>query len=770
MSDARKVVPDHSDEKDLEDPIGLEAPQKGTGLSPVMCHQQHVDIEEGAAVGGGGGLTADSEESPRLLYRDLQHSWSLADLLLDERVDIKLVRGTCLKALYRDKRSFIRRQELESHPSYQNAFVTKGELTTWKASSAYRSKVRIIGVSHVWETREHPDPRGQQLAMLAGSQFWHDKYSWYFLDYMSVYQFYRTSAHQNRSFQYTMMHMHFFYAHEHTWTYRIEDVVPFEDVDREMQVEVFFTSTTKGEDGKVEVRPLADLKENSTPYFRRGWCEAECQWPSMRSDSSRTSAVFRFVFRAAVFWVSMVFIMFDIGVKSVTFLRRLEVSPGTVSLSVELPDTWTRAPMAPAVFQAKVANRELLFTHQDSAEAVKELQARVFMEKAMECKELKLSVLPPRELVTLSSALPFYGKLQVLQISNSRIDVDGAEALSASLSMRVLDFSRIRICGDAVAKLAAGLRGNHTVEKVAFKYCLVDDEGAAGLADAMACETTKLRYLDLSHNVIECTGAKHLAHAFIQNRFLRTLDLGSNFLADHGAAEFACLFEIPGLVLETLLLDYNSFGGKALAILRTARNSALKRHGKVRLNISCRPHDLTDLAAFPPDLVIDGLLFFDIAAAAVFHVVCVTIVFGRLFLTPEPAGFVEILDIWVTMPGLALCAFFALAATSLLVDAIQELRGFERPDLFSRLTDNCCCMSRCKARYLIVCWIGWIVLLPLYNLGRPQSMNPTDSGFGGVPDVVNSTLVLTALLLVQAVVVWAHPTYRVLAWNAIRGA
>ena len=211
--------------------------------------------------------------------------------------------------------------------------------------------------------------------MIAGAQLWHDEYSWFFLDYMSVYQFYRTCVHQNRSFQYTMMHMHFLYTHEHTWTYRIEDLAPFEEADRQKHVQVFFTDTGIPQHGKVEVRPSADLKENSTPYSRRGWCEAECQWSSMRSKSRQT-----------------------------------------VSLSFVSPETWTRAPMAPAVFQAKVASGQLLFAHQDSAdsaEAVKELQERVFREKAEECETLDLSILPPRQFPILSGALQLYKNLNI---------------------------------------------------------------------------------------------------------------------------------------------------------------------------------------------------------------------------------------------------------------------------------------------------------------------------------------------------------------------
>ena len=101
--------------------------------------------------------------------------------------------------------------------------------------------------------------------------------------------------------------------------------------------------------------------------------------------------------------------------------------------------------MSPAVFRAKVSNSELLFTHQDSAEAVKELQERVFMEKAVETVRLQMSVLPFREFPILAGALPLYKKLKVLRISNSQVDCQGAEALSTVLTMSELHFNKIRI-------------------------------------------------------------------------------------------------------------------------------------------------------------------------------------------------------------------------------------------------------------------------------------------------------------------------------------
>ena len=74
--------------------------------------QPKIDEQARAAMHEGGGVTASGEEKVGRLYTNLQDPSGLADLLLDERVDIRLVRGTCLKAL--DRRSS---GEADFHPS-----------------------------------------------------------------------------------------------------------------------------------------------------------------------------------------------------------------------------------------------------------------------------------------------------------------------------------------------------------------------------------------------------------------------------------------------------------------------------------------------------------------------------------------------------------------------------------------------------------------------------------------------------------------------------
>ena len=107
-----------------------------------------------------------------------------------------------------------------------------------------------------------------------------------------------------------------------------------------------------------------------------------------------------------------------------------------------------------------------LFTHQNSAEAVKELQGRVFMEKADECETLELSLLPPREFPILSGALPCYMNLRVLQISNSQVDCHGAEALSTALTMPRAASQQPSHPWGCSAQISFGLQGQqHMAER-----------------------------------------------------------------------------------------------------------------------------------------------------------------------------------------------------------------------------------------------------------------------------------------------------------------
>ena len=185
----------------------------------------------------------------------------------------------------------------------------------------------IVAVSHVWEAREHPDPHGYQLKKLAQKV---DSGAWFFLDYVSLFQFRRSTRDQDHSFRKAMQNMHVLYAHEHTSTLRIESLTPSDQVSLDAEVLVYHAPSG-------EVRPVAvrDLMLNGKAYAARGWCVAEHQWSATRSGASKS--------------------------------REVDQVEAEVA---------GQAPMPPEVFRPLFSNK-LAFTHRSDQDAVMELQERV---------------------------------------------------------------------------------------------------------------------------------------------------------------------------------------------------------------------------------------------------------------------------------------------------------------------------------------------------------------------------------------------------------
>ena len=208
-----------------------------------------------------------------------------------------------------------------------------------------------------------------------------EEWSWYFYDYMSIYQFYRGSAesYQQQCFDRAMGRMHYFYAHEYTHTYFITKLSPARALDTTHKIEVFYAPDGDGEAGQMQEVPIKDLKRNDTPYFERGWCEAEMQWSCMRGKASQTVA--------------------------------LDFYEHSHALSL-----YCRAPMPPDVFQGQVERNELRFTHADNSKDVMELQRRVFLAKAASLETLGRMDLSASQIVILGLALPFYSRLQAGEV------------------------------------------------------------------------------------------------------------------------------------------------------------------------------------------------------------------------------------------------------------------------------------------------------------------------------------------------------------------
>ena len=227
-----------------------------------------------------------------------------------------------------------------------------------------------MSVSHVWEAREHPDPYGFQLQKLATSGKLRGQ-DCLFVDYVSLFQFKRLDETQEESFRRAMKNMHVLYAHEHTHTLRIESLTP-EGRIKDAWCHGELVEVYDLRSGHVKPVLAADLIQNRTAYHQRGWCVAELQWSSTRSESNRSQEV-----------------------------------------DSSESDQAGVAPMDPDTFRATVGDR-LKFTHRSDADAVMQLQRRVFEEKAASCKALKLSNLSADALAVGLRSLDRYPQLESL--------------------------------------------------------------------------------------------------------------------------------------------------------------------------------------------------------------------------------------------------------------------------------------------------------------------------------------------------------------------
>ena len=252
----------------------------------------------------------------------------------------------------------------------------------------------LISVSHAWETREHPDPCGDQLKRLVNCLSLYDaayfSEIWVFYDYVSLFQYERQTDAEYESFRRSMSHMHMCYAHECNWTVRLEALTPDDVWDAALQNSEHLVMVYDDKSKSVRGRPLKELVHNRVPYRDRGWCKAEVEWSSCRSRSEQN--------------------------------QRIDAPGSEVNSTSELRG---KVPMAPQVFQEDM--KKAAFTHRKKdAEAVQKLQQDIYYEKVSACEEALLTNLPEGELGRLAKVLKDYRKLQVLRLIN--IEVGEAEA------------------------------------------------------------------------------------------------------------------------------------------------------------------------------------------------------------------------------------------------------------------------------------------------------------------------------------------------------
>ncbi|CAE7855912.1 NLRC3 [Symbiodinium necroappetens] len=480
---------------------------------------------------------------------DLTDLQGLLNFLRD--ANILLIRGQYLKKLLDKGRAWPRRQELE-----QEALAAGGSSTEFFIDGHTMSKMPVpsdwtkeggcpfVAISHCWEAREHPDPSRHQLRLIVqqilnlGSptlpKSWlmrrnlpQDYY--FFIDFMSLYQYERSTDEQNRSFQAAMRNMQVIYCHEWTQTWRIESLAP------ETEAEAASTRLEIWDDAKKKMRLslMSRLTANRTPYRRRGWCAAELQWSKARSDSEKTQII-----------------------------DNADV----------MPKYGREAPMPPNIFEARVAAEELVFTHRGDAKPVLDLQAKIFNKKAQVTEVLFLQDLPQEELKVLAAAIPLYPRLKRLELRHCEFEAGDSRPLLEALFDSSVQELHIEDCENLLPFLEAWRRLIEERSSSCGEACRgpasiflrknnITDSGAQIIIQALRRSSFYMQ-VRLEENLQEATlKSLRLANAILAIKFQQKdkIDLSQAGLGDSDTKALAEVLKSNSTIAE-INLDDNKIG------------------------------------------------------------------------------------------------------------------------------------------------------------------------------------------------------------------
>ncbi|CAK8999442.1 Protein NLRC3 [Durusdinium trenchii] len=422
--------------------------------------------------------------------------------------NIALVRPEFLEKLCQEGRVWPRRQEAEQIPG---ALYKPGP----------DDEFSFIGISHCWESREHPDPFGYQLKTIVDA--WHywqevdpevygDDTTYFFIDYMSLPQFKR-SAEEQTCFQRAMKNMHLFYANsgapsfcKRVW--RLEDLTPAsvkrQQIRQRRTIPVYILA-----EGKVVEVPLKRLKRsiggkcssscdescrnlhaNEVIYLGRGWCRAEYEWAKPYTiNISRRGVCLRCC------WAQ-----YD------ALFHRLSL------------------PWTPEAFQRSVAAHALKFTHRGDIDPVLELQRTVFQQKVVTLENFLCTWLPCHEVDDLVELVGLLTAVQSFALTAAHVAESQQVALATALETRpalqTVKIFSVQLSPGAVQVLTAAPQ----LRTLELNACGLGDAGAGAVATALAQHPT-LREVNLLFNAIGSHGATALAKALVTNDVLELLDL-----------------------------------------------------------------------------------------------------------------------------------------------------------------------------------------------------------------------------------------------------
>ncbi|CAE7587060.1 NLRC3 [Symbiodinium sp. CCMP2592] len=474
----------------------------------------------------------------------------------------RLVRGSYLRKLWQQGRPWPRRQEAEEEEArlgkgsiFLDSTVLLQCLKTWDAADIeqMRAQPLIVAVSHVWESKQHPDPYRHQLKAIVS---WMDRnpppdatrdvnqvmkiFKWrgfpsneyfFFIDYLSLNQ-YRRFYLQEVGFRQALGNIQVFYSHSLTRTWRVETLTDPEEASRQVDTGLQVCVFDKPSD-TVRPVPVGDLEANTIPYRRRGWCFAELQWSRNRWKSELTVAI-------------------DEGSETAEY------------------DGW--APPSAAVARAHFAKSGLTFTYSGDTEVVIARIDEVFAKSKEKCR-LKVLRLPSEEVEMLALSLGDFSRLRSLTLQSCQLEAACSETLAHALSTSSVRELRVVHCKGAVTLLEA-IKHSTTLAALSVDGepgHFIGDHGAKVLASMVDRQKSVLTEIRLDGSGIGDAGTEALAKSASKSSVLRILSLCRNCIGDVGAQALAenCWD------LQEVMLDDNHIGDTGAEALAKLASKSL---------------------------------------------------------------------------------------------------------------------------------------------------------------------------------------------------
>jgi Ran GTPase-activating protein (RanGAP) involved in mRNA processing and transport len=465
---------------------------------------------------------------------------------------IAAVKGTWLVGLHKRGGRLSRRQDLPPE-----AFWSACELrrVAWALGDDFG--VLFVALSYRWLTKQHPDPDGFHLGIVASvAELYLNPRGWkyyegrdqtsqltaafrehglglpefaLFWDFASLHQPPRNDA-EAKLFPKGLQNSNVWYGHARTVVW-MQSELP----------EGFAARMRASEP------PLAETYEDS------GWCYVEAAISAaikpgfLRLDlAKRTDRAMACAYGPGVPWDKA-----DNMLACVCARRRPPPpSPETVR---------------------RLLQTEKRFTNSSDVSKVADLYA-TFFGKVTNVGELKFEGLEwgDADVVELCEVLPRFAVLRTLDLSINKIGPEGASALGEALKVNaVLTTLRLdvnKIGAEGAIAIAEALKVNAVLTSLDLVGNNIGGDGAKAIAKALKVNAV-MTTLDLGGNNIGVEGAKAIAKALKVNAVLTTLFLGGNNIKDRGAIAIAESLKVTA-VLTSVDLRVNSIGdngAKAIA-------------------------------------------------------------------------------------------------------------------------------------------------------------------------------------------------------------